>query len=58
MKTVTSGGTGSYSYTGIGFPTGIVITTAGIIQGIPVDPTDQGFATITVTDALGATSTA
>ena len=50
-----SGGTAPYSFSATGLPSGIDISADGVISGIPIATGAAGTATITVTDADGAT---
>jgi hypothetical protein len=50
-----SGGTPPYTFTATGFPSGISISTAGVISGAPTVAGATGTSTITVTDRAGAT---
>jgi hypothetical protein len=52
-----SGGTLPYTFSATGLPEGVTISAAGVISGTPTAVSDAGTATITVTDAAGATAT-
>ncbi|MCL2045160.1 MAG: putative Ig domain-containing protein [Oscillospiraceae bacterium] len=52
-----SGGTAPYTFDAIGLPSGLSISTAGVISGIPVEEDDDGTVFITVTDDVGDTAT-
>ena len=50
-----SGGTTPYTFTATGLPSGITISSAGVISGTPDTEASAGTATVTVTDAIGIT---
>ena len=50
-----SGGFGTYSFSATGLPTGISISSAGVISGTPTTAQNAGTATITVTDSSSPT---
>ncbi|MCL1811519.1 MAG: putative Ig domain-containing protein [Methanomassiliicoccaceae archaeon] len=50
-----SGGVTPYAFTATGLPSGITISSAGVISGTPTAAASAGTATVTVTDSLGIT---
>ncbi len=52
-----SGGKAPYTYSASGLPSGLVVSTAGIISGTPTTTMSAGTATITITDSSSPAQT-
>ena len=57
VSTAVSGGKVPYTYSAAGLPSGLAISTAGIISGTPTATASAGTATVTITDSSSPAQT-